>query len=118
MRPTAITVGEKEVNTMEQKTTITATKNAAKTEVINALAGILDLNQIGSGEFAVVASNGHPVKIAVSAADTVGTKATDKREARKPFVLSEAVADYEAEVAAKAKAAADKAAEKAAKAKS
>lgn len=102
---------------MEQKaSTLTATKNAAKAEVLNILAGVLDLNQIGSGEFAVVASNGHPVKIAISAADTVGTKASPKREARKPFVLDEAVAEYEAEVAAKAaKAAADKAAKEAAK---
>ena len=94
---------------------LTDVKNAAKSEVVTALAGILDLNQIGSTEFAVVASNGHVVKIAVTAADMVGTKATPKREARAPFVLADATAAYEAEVAEAATKAAAKAAEKAAK---
>ena len=101
---------------MEQKEmTLTAIKSAAKSEVLSTLEAVLELHQIGSSEFAVIASNGQPVKISITAADTKGTKATAKREARAPFVLEDAVAAYEAEVAAKAEAAAKKAAEKAAK---
>ena len=103
---------------MEQKeVSMTALKAAAKGEVVSAIGSVVTLNQIGSSEFAVETSNGQIVKIAITAADMKGTKATDKREARAPFVLADAVAKYEAEVAEKAAKAAADAAAKAAKTK-